>query len=167
MKMIQKTVLIGMLSMCLLSACKQSPQTEAGAEQNRLQSGPQIKKIAIQNRAQADSLINRGLDVIVIEDDYVAVRLDEDALNALGAMSLNAEPIQEQDLIQRLVKIAVSSKENVNDLIALGMDIWEVREDTVIAQVYDKHILQAESKGYAVEIIERNAQAAIEKKAQK
>lgn len=39
---------------------------------------PQLKKIRLQNESQADSLINLGLDVIVVEENYVVARLDEE-----------------------------------------------------------------------------------------
>ena len=118
--------------------------------------GPQLKKIIIHGKEQADTLIEAGLDVIVVENNYVVVRLDEANEGKVRAMNLQTEPIQESDLVQRLVKIVIQDRLDTTTLLEMGVDIWEVKGDTVVAQVFDKHIRLAEEQGYRIEIVERN-----------
>ena len=128
-------------------------ESESAAMQSEI---PQLKKISIQSNEQAASLINAGFDVIVVEEDYVVVRLDATNEEQVQAMNLQTEPIKESDLVQRLVKIAIKDRLDSTALLEIGIDIWEVKGDTVTAQVFDKHIRLAKEKGYSVEIVERN-----------
>lgn len=165
--MIQKDCLLLFVLICFCPACQKSPEPEIGTAQESGLPMPQIKKIPIKQRAEADSLIKLGIDVIVIEDNYVAARLTQADVLTVQTLNLNTEPIQEEELVQRLARIVIQAREDVHELAALGIDIWEVKADTVIAQVYDKHILQAESKGYVVEIIARNVLDLVKNKTKK
>lgn len=136
--------------------CQNNSGEQQGSEKAVKYAGPQLKKIAIQAKAQADSLIEAGVDVIVVEEDYVVARLDEANEEQVQSMNLQAVPIKESDLVQRLVKIVIKDRLDSTELLEMGVDIWEVKGDTVIAQVFDKHIRLAEGKGYEVEVLERN-----------
>ncbi len=137
--------------------CQNGSGTKSKSETGTMQSeGPQLKKISIQSTEQAAALINAGLDVIVVENDYVVARLDEANEEQVQAMNLQTEPIQESDLVQRLVKIVIKDRLDSTELLDMGVDIWDIKDKTVTAQVFDKHIRLAEEKGYSVEIIERN-----------
>jgi hypothetical protein len=56
-------------------------------------------------------------------------------------------------------------KENSDlaELSSVGIDIWEVKGDTILAQAYDKYIRQIKAKGYTVEIVESNIQNLVKK----
>lgn len=150
-------ILILLISFFTLGCYERSDEQSKGSLQQEIKSHqPQIKKIPVENKAQADSLIKLGLDVLVVEETYVAVRIKPEDFIKIQTANFKMEPIKEEELIQRLVKIPVKEKSMVSELANLGMDIWEVKKDTVIAQVFDKQIREAEAKGFMVEIVARN-----------
>ena len=152
--------IVSYLSVFLLFAfslgCQNNSGEQSGSEMAVQSDGPQLKKITIQSKQQADSLLAAGIDVIVVEDDYVVARLDEANEEQVQSMHLQTKPIEESDLVQRLVKIVIKDRLDSTALLEMGVDIWEIKGDTVIAQVFDKHIRLAQEKGYPVEIVERN-----------
>lgn len=150
--------------LCFMACQNSSGElSETAGSQKQETEGPQLQKVAIENTAQADSLINMGLDVIVVEETYVVVRVAPAEAEKISSMNLKSQTVQESELVQRLVKIAISKKEDVQVLIELGMDVWEVQADTVTAQVFDKHIRQAESKGYTVKVVAKNVLDTVKK----
>jgi len=148
--------LIVVLLFALSLGCQNNSGEQSGSEMAVQYHGPQLKKISIQTKEQADNLIEAGFDVIVVEDDYVVVRLEAANEEQVLSMNLQIEPIQESDLVQRLVKIVIQDRLDSTALLEMGVDIWQVKGDTVVAQVFDKHIRLAQEKGYTVEIVERN-----------
>lgn len=164
--MSQKNYFLYLLIIGLIIACQSSTgeQAESRISQEIKSTMTQIKKIPINNKAEADSLIKLGIDVIVVEDNYVAARIQQGDLAKIQTTNYKTEPIREEELIQRLVKIPVEDNSKVTTLANLGMDIWEVKKDTVIAQVFDKQIREAEVKGFTVEIIARNVLDLVKKK---
>jgi hypothetical protein len=167
--MSQKISFLFLFIMWFTIACQSSTgeQGKSGSSQQLQSDVPQMRKIPISAKAEADSLIQLGIDVIVVEDAYVVARLNQSDVAKIQSANLKTEPIQETDLIQRLVKIPVNDRSKVSELADLGMDIWEVKEDTVIAQVFDKHIREAEAKGFKVEIVARNVLDVVKKESEK
>ncbi|MFQ5709706.1 MAG: hypothetical protein ACE5HO_19810 [bacterium] len=158
-------LLLIVLSTCLVAGCKSNEQGKAKSSvpQQVGTNMPQLKKIPIQDKAQADSLLQQGFELIVVEDDYVIARLKPNQVSALGAAHVKIEPVEEADLVQRLVKIPVADDSTASKLANLGMDIWEVEKDTVVAQAFDKQIREAEAKGFAVKIVARNVLDTVKK----
>ncbi len=152
-----------LLFFTLLVGCRGGGGEQSATTPQLESTMPQIKKIAITNKAEADSLINLGVEVIVVEDTYVAARVDSQATAKIQSLNLKLEPIKEAELVQRLVQITAVDTAGRQELADLGIDIWEVRQDTVIAQVFDKHIRQAEARGYRIEILERNVLNTVKK----
>lgn len=128
---------------------------------------PHLEKIPITSKAQADSLIQAGVDVIVVEDHYVIARINPADLSILAKQDLKMEPFKEDELVQRLVNIPVTDKSQVTELAGLGMDIWQVRADTVVAQVFDSQIRAARAKGFQVTVVEQNVMNTVKKKDEK
>lgn len=118
--------------------------------------GPQLVRIPITAPTQADSLMQLGFDVIVIEKDYLIARLDSAGAIGIQSMNLNMVTIQESDLVQRLIRVIMTQKSDLAELSNTGIDIWQVHGDTVVAQAYDKYIRQIRQKGYSVEIVTDN-----------
>jgi len=156
--MLKLMLFLYLLLLIGLSACGQeSPESgkREMARETQWQQA-QLRKIPIQSQGEVDSLLNLGLDVIVEEEDYVVVHMQPSDTNQVQAANITTKPIQESDLIQRLVKIPIEQRERVNDLTEIGIDIWEVRQDTVVAQAYDKYIREARQKGFEVIIVSDN-----------
>jgi hypothetical protein len=158
--------LLFLLIIAGITGCQENSKKQIGEKpsQEMKYDKPQIRKIPIRSRTQVDSLIQLGLELIVIEDTYVAARIVPEDSAKIKAASLKTEPIQEQELIQRLVRIPIKDKSQVSELADLGMDIWEVKQDTVVAQVFDNQIRDAEAKGFSVEIVAKNVLDVVKKK---
>jgi hypothetical protein len=138
-------------------ACQNSGEPPPQAvSQAFFAAGPKLVKIAVKDTALVDSLISQGVDVIVIADDHVIARLDGQSAARVQTMALSMKSIKEQELVQRLIRVVMRQQSDLSELASTGIDIWEVRGDTVIAQAYDKYIRQIQSKGYSVEIIAKN-----------
>jgi len=145
----------------LLSACQNSGQKET-PQQSRDLELPQLKRIDVSG-ADADSILATDLDVIVIEENYLVVRIPSSEVSALN-MKWPVRDAEESDFCQRLIDITGWQKEDLTSFAEMGLDIWEVKGDTVKAQAFDKYIRQLESEGFSVNIIEKNALKVVQKK---
>ena len=146
----------------LLAACEQQP-----GEQAAQASGPQLRKITISNPADVDSLISRGVEVIVIEDDFVVARTDSQQEVTVQGLSLQSAPASQEDLTRRLVRIVVTERADATALSEIGLDIWEVRGDTVVGQAFDGYIREIRAMGFPVEIVLNDISELVESRAQK
>lgn len=138
----------------LMLACEAGRSREA--RQSQGEPPPKLRKIPVESREQAEQLMQNGIEVIVIEESYVIARLRNDDQNTVQSAGLQTQPFAEDELIQRLVKIPVPDRSRIQPLVDLGLDVWEIRGDTLIAQVFDKHILAARALGYEVEVAAEN-----------
>ena len=160
-------LLIPLIFLTALGCQDQSEQAPQTVSQEFFNSGLQLVKIPIKDPAVADSLINSGMDVVVVEENYVIARLSSQDAVKVQTMSLKMETFREEELVQRLVKVVMKQKSDLQELSNTGIDIWEVKGDTVLAQAFDKYIRQIQEKGYPVEIVEKNVLNVVEKLDQK
>jgi hypothetical protein len=151
-----KLILVSLIGTIWLGCQGATEQAAQAVSQDYFASGPKLVKIPVQDATVADSLINLGMDVIVVESDYVIARIGGQQSATIQAMALQLNTFKEEELVQRLVNVVTRQKSDVNELAAFGIDIWEVKGDTVVAQVFDKHIRQMQESGYTVAVIERN-----------
>ncbi|RME01893.1 MAG: hypothetical protein D6814_00630 [Calditrichaeota bacterium] len=112
-----------------------------------------LKKIHYRSEADLQRLRQAGARIIVQQPDYVII--DNDSL--ITALGFKAEPIQEKDLVQRLVRIVAANRDELQKAIDIGVDPWEVHGDTLIARAYDLYIEQLRKSGLTVEIIAQDA----------
>ncbi len=164
--MIKNGLAISMLCVFLIGCQGAGEQPSPATSQTATTTGPQIVKIPISSPAQVDSLRQRGIEILVAEETYVAARLAPEEEVKVQGLQLKTEPIQEAELVQRLVRISGVDKARLQELVDLGIDVWEVEEGAVTAQVFDKHIWEMQQRGFTVEILERNVQDVV-RKAQK
>jgi len=156
-------LLFPLLVIIFFSCQNQSQQTSQQVNLDVFKVGPQLVKIPIENTAMADSLIKRGMDVIVVEENYVIARIDAQQANTVQSMSLQMNTFDERELVQRLIKIIKSEEYDLQNLASTGIDIWEVKGDTVLAQAFDKQIRRIKEMGFDLEIIEKNIQNLVNK----
>ncbi len=112
-----------------------------------------LQKIAIQNKDDVDRLREAGAEIIVEEDDYVIVR----AKNMVQAQKLGGEPIEESDLVQRLIRVTPGKSGDLQKAVDVGIDLWKVKGDTLIARAFDIYIEKLRKQGFEVEILARDA----------
>lgn len=146
----------------LMTACQGGT-----SEQQTLSEGPQLRKITISSPADVDSLISRGVEVIVIEDDFVVARTDSQQEITVQGLNLQSAPASQEDLTRRLVRIVITGRADATALSEIGMDIWEVRGDTVVGQAFDGYIREIRAMGLPVEIVRKDISELVESRAQK
>ena len=136
---------------------------------NQTLSGTQrmLAKIMIQNENDLNVLQNMGLEPLIIEKDYVIIRINKEKKVQIEDAGFVAVTPQEEDLVLRLIKIPVSMKsapETISSLHTMGLDIWETREDYIIALAFDKQIKQLKNSGFSVEVLYSNSRDFVEQK---
>jgi len=57
---------------------------------------------------------------------------------------------------RKVVKIRVLDRRQVNELANMGLDLWEVRQDYVIASVTDNEMAKIEKQDFRVEVLFRS-----------
>lgn len=143
-----------LLFICLIFAFCQSEQQPPQAQK------PGLQKIYITNQAEIQKLRDAGAEIIVQEPDYVVVRTDK----MLQAHGIKSEPVEETDLVQRLIKIPLKDSTDLQTVVNSGVDLWQVKNDTAVARAFDIYINELKKAGLSVEIIEKNASKLEEKK---
>ncbi len=138
-------IMMGIMSLLLIiAACNQQVEQ---------QSTTGLKKISYSSKEQLEAIKKAGAEIIVQEPDYVVVRTDE-MLQALGVKSA---PIDEVDLVQRLVKIHLQDSTSLQTVVNTGVDLWQVEGDTAIARAFDLYINKLRDAGLDVKIIAQDA----------
>jgi len=141
----------------------QASQDNGNETQVRDMSLPQMKKIMIKDASQVDSLRATGLDLITIEKKYVIARVPIAQIEAFDQGKLQVSNASELDFVRRLIEVRGWAKEDLTAFAEMGLDIWEVQEDKLIAQAVDKYIHLLRSEGYSVKIIAKNSLEAVKK----
>ena len=101
--------------------CQRGPEQESETVSlQSFESGPRLVKIPVRDAAVADSLIKAGVDIIVVEPDYVIARLGSAQASRVQAMSLVMTTFREEELVQRLIRVVVGQRSAVSELSDLG-----------------------------------------------
>lgn len=141
------------LSACLIFAFCQSEQQPQQAQSQGLQ------KVYYKSQDEIQNLRQAGAEIIVQEPGYVVIRTDK----MLQTHGLKLEPIQEVDMVQRLVKIALKDSTDLQTIVNSGVDLWEVKNDTAVVRAFDIYIERLKEAGLSVAIIAQNASKMEEK----
>lgn len=142
-----------LLFACLVITFCRPDQKPQQAQTQRLQ------KIYYKSETEIQQLRQAGAEIIVKESDYVIVRTD----SMLQTQDLKSEPIQETDMIQRLVKIGLRDSTDLQKVVNSGVDLWEVKGDTAVARAFDIYIERLRKAGLTVKVIARDASKMEEK----
>lgn len=124
-----------------------------GSEEPQQAQSVGLQKIAIESQEDVDRLRAAGAEIIVQEHDYVIVR----AKNMIQSQELGGAPIEESDLIQRLIRVPFKDSGDLQKAVDVGIDLWKVQGDTIIARAFDIYIEKLKQMGFKVEIIARDA----------
>lgn len=112
-----------------------------------------LKKVQYTSAEELRELRKAGAEIIVLQPDYVVIRTD----SMENARAFRLESVREEDLVQRLVHIHLENPADVQKIVDTGIDLWEIKEDTAIAQAYDIYIERLRREGIAVTIVARDA----------
>lgn len=140
-------ILALLVFICLGCTSQKTPPQQPAASSS-------LKKIMISSEQQLVQLEATGAEIIVREPDYAVVRAD----SLPPSLTLSLQPLRESDLVQRLIRMRLADRNDLQQVVDTGLDLWEVQGDTVIARAFDIHIKQLEAMGYTIEILARNAQ---------
>lgn len=135
------------LFLALFIASCQSPQPSA-------KSASGLRKIKYSSAEELARIRQAGAEIVVQEPDYVIIRVDS---TMTAALALPAEPLQEKDLVQRLVYITLQDSTSVQQIVDAGLDLWETRGDTAIARAFDIQLEKLQEAGFSFQIIAADA----------
>jgi len=153
-----KTHCLIALTLILGAGCQQKPQQQREAvTQAYFTEGPKLVKISITDSGEVEQLISDGIEVIVVEPGYVIARPNQSQAAAIQNLALSMTPAHEAELVQRLIRVIVTKPADVQKLVDIGIDTWEVRGDTVLARAYDNYIRRIRKMGFTVTILKSNA----------
>ena len=138
--MVRNMFLTGALLLFICGCAEQPKETSQKITMEAFQAGPQLVKIPITGKEEAEKILATGVDVVVIEDSYLIVRISGEEAKAMDAMQTTMQPVQEKDLVQRLIRVYMNDPSDLQQIGDTGIDVWEVKGDTVVAQAYDKYI---------------------------
>ncbi len=160
-------IVLSLLAVCLLGCQPQTQESPTPLTAESFQAGPQLVKINLDRPGVFQNLAAQNVEIIVQEEDYIIVRLDLTAFGEIQAMSLSTEKPKESELVQRLIAVVTSDSEQITAVNNTGINIWEMRGDSVIAQAFDNQINAIKTMGLPVEILEDNIQNVVKKISQK
>ncbi|MDZ7332814.1 MAG: hypothetical protein ONB31_12620 [candidate division KSB1 bacterium] len=135
-----------MLVCLILAYCQSNQQPRQAPEQG-------LQKVYYKNPEEIQRLRSAGAEIIVQEPNYVVIRTDKRVQN----FGFKPQPIQETDLVQRLVEILLKDSSDLQTVVNSGIDLWQVAGDTVIARAYDIYIERLREAGFVVHIIAQKA----------
>lgn len=119
-----------------------------------------LKKVVLESEADLQRLRDSGAELIVIEKDYVIVRVENTAM----AETFNLQTFEENELVQRLVKIPLSDSLGLQPIVDNGLDLWSHEDEVAIARAFDIQIERLRKLGYSVEVIAQDASRREEQK---
>ncbi|MCP4624642.1 MAG: hypothetical protein GY850_14095 [bacterium] len=142
-----------LLSLFIITTLLIFPGTSAGTPLKKL------IKISISSEQKIAKLKNMGLNILVAEKNYVVAIGGEKILALLTQVGFSVGSLNERDLVRSLIKITYKTKADLDKLPSdLGLDIWEVQPDHIIAQAYSGQINVLTNLGFSVEVIFENIQ---------
>lgn len=140
-------MLLGALA---LAACgQQQPATTSTAATAR----GGLRKINTADQQTIERLRRqRGVKILVQQPDYLIIYSDSSTIQPL-----NTQAATEKDIVQRLVNIHFTDKAQLQQIVDLGVDVWDVQGDSVTARVYDFYLEQLKHNGINYRVIKMDA----------
>jgi predicted small lipoprotein YifL len=120
---------------------------------------PGLRKISAADQQTVERLRQSGVKILVQQPDYLIVYSDSATIRLMDAEGMKTLPAAEKELVQRLVRIHFADKTQLQKIVDLGVDVWEVQGDSVTARVYDLHLDRLKQEGFSYRILKTNASA--------
>ncbi|MDZ7344244.1 MAG: hypothetical protein ONA90_06980 [candidate division KSB1 bacterium] len=140
-----------LLAIVAFGACRQQSPSPASAYG--------LRKITDTDSQLVERIRQSGMEILVQQPDYLIVRVDSSAVGTLQSLAITTRPAAERDLIQRLVRIPFNDKAALQVIADLGVDIWHVEGNIVVARVYDLHLEKLHQRGFTYEVVKIDASA--------
>jgi len=139
--------LLMLLCAIVLGACRQQPPAETARAGG-------LRKIANADSQTVERLRQSGVKILVQQPDYLIIYSDSTTIQ-----TMNTQAATEKELVQRLVNIHFADKAQLQQIVDLGIDVWEVQGDSVTARVYDLYLEQLKQGGFRYRILKMDASA--------
>lgn len=140
----KKFYTIGVMIFILLACGTKKPEP-AGTQA--------LQKVEIKTADDVEKLKAAGAEIVVQEKDYVIIRTD----SMLSVQSISGQPVEEADFVQRLIMVVATDSGDLQKIVDTGIDLWHVKNDTVIARAFDLYIEKLNSMGFDVRILDEDA----------
>jgi len=136
-----------------LVACgQQQPATTSTASTGR----GGLRKISPADQQTIERLRQNGVKILVQQPDYVIIYSDSATIQTLA---IKTQAATEKEIVQRLVNIHFTDKAQLQQIVDLGVDVWDVQGDSVTARVYDWYLEQLKQNGINYRVIKMDASA--------
>jgi len=136
-----------LFSAIVLAACgQQQPETTSTARG--------LRKINTTDQQTIERLRQSGVKILVQQPDYLIIYSDSSTIQAL-----NTQAATEKEIVQRLVNIHFADKAQLQQIVDLGVDVWDVQGDSVTARVYDWYLEQFKQNGINYRVVKMDASA--------
>lgn len=146
-------MLLGALA---LAACgQQQPATTTTASTAATGRGG-LRKISSADQQTIERLRQSGVKILVQQPDYLIIYSDSTTMQTLA---MNTQAATEKDVVQRLVKIHFTDKAQLQQIADLGVDVWDVQGDSVMARAYDWYLEQLKQNGMNYRVVKMDASA--------
>ena len=146
-------MLLGALA---LTACgQQQPATTTTASTAATGRGG-LRKISSADQQTIERLRQSGVKILVQQPDYLIIYSDSTTMQTLA---MNTQVATEKDVVQRLVKIHFTDKAQLQQIADLGVDVWDVQGDSVMARAYDWYLEQLKQNGMNYRVVKMDASA--------
>jgi hypothetical protein len=121
-----------------------------GQQQPAARSTKGLRKISVTDAETVARIRQSGAKILVQEPDYLVVYSE-------GEVGISSQPASEQDLVQRVARIHFADQTQLQKIVDLGVDLWEVESDSATARVYDLYLEQLKQDGFAYRILKMDA----------
>jgi len=113
-----------------------------------------LRKISPADQQTIERLRQSGVKILVQQPDYLIIYSDSTTMQ-----TMNTQAATEKELVQRLVNIHFADKAQLQQIVDLGVDVWEVQGDSVTARVYDLYLEQLKHGGFSYRVLKMDASA--------
>ncbi len=150
--MLGKFLLLFLAAVAFGACGRQQPPTTSA-------SGAGLRKIAYTDSQTVEKIRQSGVKILVQQPDYLIVYSDSSGVQALQALPISSQAAGEHDLVQRLVQIHFADQAQLQKIVDLGVDLWDVAGDSATVRAYDLHLEKLKQDGFKYRILKMDASA--------
>ena len=146
-------LLLLFLSALALGACRQQQPAATATSSSGL------RKIPYTDSQTVDKVRQSGVKILVQQPNYLIVYSDSSSMQALQALTVTPQSATEKDLVQRLVRVHFTDQAQLQKIVDLGVDLWQVEGDSATVRAYDLHLDKLKQEGFTYRILKMDASA--------
>jgi len=137
-----------------LAACGQQQPATTSISSTASTARGGLRKINTADQQTIERLRQSGVKILVQQPDYLIIYSDSSTI-----LPMNTQAATEKEIVQRLVNIHFTDKAQLQQIVDLGVDVWDVQGDSVTARVYDLYLEQLKQNGINYRVVKMDASA--------